>query len=159
MEFSGIVKELQETFGEAIAEVKEGAAGDPFIRIAPERIKEIALHLRDDEKFRFDYLMCLSGLDPGGDALAVVYHIASMKLKHKLVLRADVPVSDPKIPSVDAVWPSAGWHEREAWDMYGIVFEGHPDLRRILLPEDYPGHPLRKNFRVPEFYDGMKVPY
>ena len=159
MEFTDIAKRLQDAFGEAILEVRAEGAGDPFIRIAPAPARDIALHLRDDQHLRFDYLMCLSGLDPGKELLAVVYHLSSMTLKHRITIRVEVPVSDPKVPSVAGVWPSANWHEREAWDMFGIVFEGHPELRRILLAEDYPGHPLRKDFKVPEFYNGMKVPY
>jgi NADH-quinone oxidoreductase subunit C len=103
--------------------------------------------------------MCLSGVDYAKDVLGVVYHLCSMTKRHKITLKADVPAADPRLPSVVSVWPSAGWHEREAYDMFGILFTGHPDLRRILLPEDYPGHPLRKDFKVPEFYQGMKVPY
>lgn len=159
MDFPGIAKELQDAFGDAIVEVKAEAAGDPYVSVAPGRVKEIAARLRDDEIFRFDYLMCLSGLDAGKEKLAVVYHLWSMKHQHKITLRAEVGVTEPKLPTVSDVWPSANWHEREAWDMYGIVFDGHPDHRRILLPEDYPGHPLRKDFKVPEFYNGMKVPY
>jgi len=70
-----------------------------------------------------------------------------------------VPKDNPHVPSVESVWKTANWHEREAYDLIGVVFDGHPDLRRILLPDDWEGHPLRKDYKVPEFYNGMKVPY
>jgi NADH-quinone oxidoreductase subunit C len=82
-----------------------------------------------------------------------------MTHKHKIVLKAITPKDNPRVQSVSFVWGTANWHEREAFDMYGIDFDGHPDLRRILCPDDYPGYPLRKDFKVPEFYNGMKVPY
>jgi NADH-quinone oxidoreductase subunit C len=91
--------------------------------------------------------------------LGVVYHCYSMTKRHKICLKVDVPVAAPEIPSVASIWPTANWHEREAYDMFGVVFTGHPDLRRILCPEDWDGFPLRKDFKVPEFYQGMKVPY
>jgi len=105
--------------------------------------------------------MCLSGVDYGNGTLGVVYHIYSMKHAHSFVLKVKVPVENPVVKSVESVWKSANWHEREAYDMFGIVFEGHPDLRRILMPYDWPegSYPLRKDFQVPEFYNGMKVPY
>jgi len=90
---------------------------------------------------------------------AVVYNLASIAKKHKLNLRVEVPAENPTIPSVESTWKTADWHEREAFDMFGIVFSGHPDLRRILMPYDWEGHPLRKDYQVPEFYNGMKVPY
>ena len=77
----------------------------------------------------------------------------------RCALRAYVPIDDPRIASVSRVWRTADWHEREGYDMFGIVFEGHADLRRILLPDDWEGHPLRKDYTVPEYYNGMKVPY
>jgi NADH-quinone oxidoreductase subunit C len=82
-----------------------------------------------------------------------------MRWGHKIVLKVDVPADHPRCRSVEAVWKTANWHEREAFDLYGIVFEGHPDLRRILLPDDWEGYPLRKDYQVPEYYNGMKVPY
>jgi NADH-quinone oxidoreductase subunit C len=159
MTFQEIAARLQGSFGEAVLEVKSEGVIDPFVKVAPAKVHDIALVLRDDPDLRFDYLMCLSGVDNGKDTLGVVYHLSSMTHGHKLTLKADVPTADPKVPTVCDVWPTANWHEREAWDMFGIVFLNHPDLRRILLPEDYPGHPLRKDFKVPEFYNGMKVPY
>ncbi|MFA6542090.1 MAG: NADH-quinone oxidoreductase subunit C, partial [Bacteroidota bacterium] len=91
--------------------------------------------------------------------LGVTYHLYSMVHRHKFVLKVEVPTDAPNIPSVESVWKTANWHEREAFDMYGIQFSGHPDLRRILLPDDWEGYPLRKDYEVPEFYNGMRVPY
>jgi NADH-quinone oxidoreductase subunit C len=82
-----------------------------------------------------------------------------MTKRHEICLKVDVAVATPEVPSVSSIWPTANWHEREAFDMFGIVFTGHPDLRRILCPDDWDGFPLRKDFKVPEFYQGMKVPY
>ena len=149
---------LRAKFGDAVVEAKLDAV-QPWIRIAADRTKEIALFLRDDVTFQFDYLMCLSGVDYNDGNLGIVYHLFSMVHKHKIVLRANCPKDKPHVQSVHQVWGTANWHEREAFDMYGIVFDEHPDLRRILCPDDYPGYPLRKDFKVPEFYNGMKVPY
>jgi len=159
MTFADIAKRLQDSFGDAVLEAKSEGVPEAFIRVAPGKIGEIARFLHDDPDLRFDYLMCLSGVDNGKETLGVVYHLYAMTHRHRLALKAEVPASEPKLRTVSDLWPTANWHEREAWDMFGIVFEGHPDLRRILLPEDYPGHPLRKDFKVPEFYNGMKVPY
>ncbi len=159
MTFQEINTRLQGLFGAAILEVAPESAIDPFLKVAPAAIHDIAAALRSDPELRFDYLMCLSGVDYGKAMLGVVYHLASMTHTHKLTLRTEVPVAAANVPTVSDLWPTANWHEREAWDMFGINFLNHPDLRRILLPEDYPGHPLRKDFKVPEFYNGMKVPY
>jgi NADH-quinone oxidoreductase subunit C len=146
-------------FGDAIRDAKLDGAVDPFIRIAPERIRDVALFLRDDPALQFDTLCLLTGMDYTGGKLGVVYHLASIALGHKIVLKVDVMVDTPHVPSVESVWKTANWHEREAFDMIGILFDGHPDLRRILTPDDWEGHPLRKDYKVPEFYNGMKVPY
>ncbi len=82
-----------------------------------------------------------------------------MVQKHKIVLKTQCTKDHPYIQSVSAVWGTANWHEREAFDLFGIIFDEHPDLRRILLPDDWEGHPLRKDYKVQEFYHGMKVPY
>jgi NADH-quinone oxidoreductase subunit C len=98
-------------------------------------------------------------MDYTGGKLGVVYHLHSTSLDHKIVLKTEVTAESPHAASVESVWKTANWHEREAFDLFGIVFDGHPDLRRILLPDDWEGHPLRKDYAVPEFYNGMKVPY
>jgi len=131
---------------------------DPAIRVSPDHILEIAKFLRDDEECLFDFLSCLSGVDLKGK-LSVVYQLFSMAKRHKITLKVEVPVDAPNVQSVESIWKTANWHEREAFDLYGINFTGHPDLRRILLPYDWEGHPLRKDYQVPEYYNGMKVPY
>ena len=149
---------LRAKFGDAVIEAKLDAA-QPWVRIAVNRTREIALFLRNEPAMQFDYMMCLSGVDYNDGNLGVVYHLSSMVHRHKIVLRVNCTKDKPHVQSVHQVWGTANWHEREAFDMYGIVFDEHPDLRRILCPDDYPGYPLRKDFKVPEFYNGMKVPY
>jgi len=89
----------------------------------------------------------------------LVYNLFSMKHRHKIALRVDLPRDNPRVPSVESVWRTADWHEREAYDLFGIHFEGHPDLRRILCPDDWEGYPLRKDYVVQEYYHGIRVPY
>ncbi len=131
----------------------------PCIIVPAAAITAIALQLRDDPSLLFDYLMCLSGVDYNDGTLGVVYHLDSMTLRQKLTLKVIVPIDAPAVQTVEKVWRTADWHEREAYDLIGVVFEGHRDHRRILLPEDWEGHPLQKKYEVPEFYNGMKVPY
>lgn len=149
---------LKAQFGDAVLDGKLENVPDPFVKVLPERIAEIAAFVRGDARLQFDYLMCLSGVDYKGK-LGVTYHLYSMVHRHKFVLKVEVPTETPNVPSVEKVWKTANWHEREAFDLYGLNFTGHPDLRRILLPEDWEGHPLRKDYQTPEFYNGMKVPY
>ncbi|MFQ5706158.1 MAG: NADH-quinone oxidoreductase subunit C [bacterium] len=154
-----IHKRLQDKFGDAIVEVGEEAL-DPWIKIAAEKTLEIATFLKTDAELAFDYLMCLSGLDYGAESnLGVVYNLFSMKHKHKITIKVDLPRDNPKVPSVETIWRTADWHEREAYDLFGIQFEGHRDLRRILCPDDWEGYPLRKDYVVQEFYHGIRVPY
>jgi NADH-quinone oxidoreductase subunit C len=154
-----ISEKLKAAFSDAILEVKIEGAIDPYVKITASKLADVALFLRDDPEMQFDFLMCLSGVDNGKGLLGVVYNLHSITKRHKITLKAEVPADKAELPSVSSLWPTANWHEREAFDLFGIKFTGHPDLRRILLPEDYPGYPLRKDFKVPEFYQGMKVPY
>ncbi|MFH1023089.1 MAG: NADH-quinone oxidoreductase subunit C [Planctomycetota bacterium] len=131
---------------------------EPFAKLAGEVVADAAVFLRDDPALGFDVLSCLSGMDLGG-ALGVVYHLESSVHRHRFVLKVEAPRENPVLPSVAGVWKAADWHEREAWDLFGIRFEGHPDLRRILLPDDWEGHPLRKDYRAPEVFEGVRVPY
>lgn len=149
---------LKEKFGDDIKDIIAEAPSDPFINVSPEKITDICLFLRDDEKMNFDYLVLLSGMDYG-DKLGVVYHLYSLDKKHRIVLKCELERENPVIPTIEKVWRSADWHERETWDMYGVKFEGHHNLIRILCPYDWEGYPLRKDYKTPDEYHGMKVPY
>lgn len=154
-----IHEKLQQKFGEAILEFNGGIL-EPFIQIAPDQILTVARFLKSDPELKFESLMCLSGLDYGAESdLCVVYSLHSIEKKHKITLRVDLPRDAARLPSVESVWRTADWHEREAFDLLGIEFTGHPDLRRILCPDDWEGYPLRKDYIVQEFYHGIRVPY
>ncbi|MDP4199521.1 MAG: NADH-quinone oxidoreductase subunit C [Bacteroidota bacterium] len=162
-----IVEHLRSTFGGTLGAWREMAEGGnyqrrsgSYLEIVDVRIlRDLAFYLRDEPGLDFNNLMLLSSLDNGDGTLSVVYHIESTHLHHQLALKVTLHAEGAHVPSVTSVWAHANWQEREAWDMMGIRFEGHPDHRRILLDEDYPGHPLRKDFKEPDFYHGMKVPY
>jgi NADH-quinone oxidoreductase subunit C len=137
----------------------------PQLIVNKEYLKDICLFLRDDERFFFDQLSCLTGLDNGvpKNTIEVIYHLYSIPFNVSFILKVETDRGDeqnsPEVPSVTDIWRTANWHEREAFDMYGIVFIGHPDLRRILLPTDWEGYPLRKDYKEQEFYHGIKVAY
>jgi NADH-quinone oxidoreductase subunit C len=159
MEITDIYNLLKEVFDSGIGELRTDIPVEPFIIIDADKINAVSLFLRDEESLQFDSLSCLSSVDLDKDNLAVVYHLYSFALNHKLKLKVIVPKENPVVKTVSDVWATADWHEREAYDMMGLIFEGHPDLRRILCPEDWEGYPLRKDYKVQEFYQGMKVPY
>ena len=151
-----IFEYLQQEFGKEVMEYQTGDVGEPWILVDASSIKEVTKYLRDDPELQFDVLMCLSGVHyDKEEELGVAYHIFSTKQNHKLALKARVPVDNPHVPSVESVWKTANWHEREAWDMVGVIFDGHPNHRRILCPVDWEGHPLRKDYVQQEFYQGI----
>ena len=151
-----IFDQLQVRFADAILQFEEDAQA---ILVDAQKIKEVSLYIRDAEAFMFDSVMSLSGVDYADGNLGVVYHLFSMSHRHKLTLKTKVPKDNPHVQSVELVWRTADWHEREAYDLIGVVFDGHRDLRRILCPYDWEGHPLQKDYKQPEFYNGIKVPY
>ena len=150
MEAQEIYNLLKKSFDCGIGEIKTDIPAEPFIIIDADKINSIGYFLRDEESLQLDYLMCLSGVDYDNDNLAVVYHLYSMVHKHKINLKVIVPKTAPDVQSVFDVWATAEWHEREAFDLIGLNFPGNPDLRRILLSDDWEGHPLRKDYKVPE---------
>lgn len=146
---------LREKFGDAVyAYTEGGGTKDPFCKVKPEQIAEVCLFLRDEPGLRFDFLQCLSGVDHK-ENLTTVYHLYSYPLRHSFVLKVDVPRDNPVQPSVAHVWSTADWHERESFDLLGIRYTGHPDLRRIMMPDDWEGYPLRKDFKEKTDYRGM----
>jgi len=156
VEAQAIFDTLKGKFGDAVVELQSDRFSPAFVVVAPASVKEISRFLRDDPALFFDSLMSLSGVDYK-EKFAVAYHLHSMKLHHAIGMKAYLPRETPSLPTVDDVWPAANFQEREAFDLFGIVFEGSKDLRRILLPEDWEGHPLRKDYKYPDFYHGIKV--
>ena len=136
--------------------VDNGAEG--FLSLKPNSWLEIAKWLKSDPDLFFDSLQCQMGIDIGEEMLESRYNLHSMKHDHYTEIRIVVPSSDPKIPSVEEVWRIADWFERETYDMLGIQFTGHRDLRRILLPDDWVGWPLRKDYEVQDTYHGIVIP-
>ena len=150
-----IVAALQERFGEAIVE-SFPEDKHPRVHVHATHVRKILEFLRHDPSLKMDWLRCLSGVDYVGDArLAVVYDLWSFDLRHTFAVKAFCPRDNPHLPSVADLWPAANWHEREAYDLLGITFDGHPDLRRILCADDWVGHPLRKDYVFPREYHGI----
>ncbi len=129
---------------------------EPIIVVPATQIRDISLALRDDPTFGFQSLTCLTGIERGG-GLEVAYSLYSNKLQKHLNLRVKVAYDATEIPSVTDIWPAADWHEREAFDMFGIYFPGHPDHRRILCADDWEGYPLRKDYLPPVSFHGIPV--
>lgn len=155
---------IKEKFGEQAVVSTDFSGLQGIIVLQTNLIAEVALLLRNHPDFYFDFLSCLSGVDLGvaQKQFAVVYHLSSITLGHQITLKVIVDnnrqTNDlPKVPSVSQVWRSADWHEREAYDLLGIYFEGHPDLRRILCPDDWEGFALRKDYEAAENYGGLKI--
>jgi NADH-quinone oxidoreductase subunit C len=138
--------------------------GEITFHVARERLAELVRHLRDDAYLRFEFCSSVSGVHYPADTgreLHAVYHLQSMTHNRRIRLEVSAPDDDPHIPSVVSTYPTADWHERETYDMFGIVFDGHPALTRILMPDDWPGHPQRKDYPlggIPVEYKGATVP-
>lgn len=166
MTFGEIKNLLIAKFGEDVILGEEIAGLQPALIIQPARIADVCLELRDNSNTYFDFLSSLSGIDYGieENKFGVVYHLSSIPYKNQLVLKVSqehdrTTEALPSFPSVSNVWKTAEWHEREAFDLVGIFFENHPDLRRILLPDDWEGYPLRKDYKTAEYYKGIKIDY
>ena len=174
MTAADIVALLEERLGTKIKS-KALDAIDPFVVVEPGDLPDVMRLLRDEGRLRFDMLHNISGVDylePDPKKLAkagyephleVVYHLQSFRHRHRFVVKVILPrwKGDqagqlPDVPTLTHLWPSSDWHEREAYDLVGINFVGHPDLSRILLSEDWVGHPLRKDYTFPLEYHGIR---
>lgn len=155
---------LESEFGDAIEDsALEGA--HPYSTVKAEKWPEVARFLRDDKRLGFNLLRCISAVDLlEQDKFACVFDLMRVPLEplgelvtesHSFAVRVEVPRDKPVMPTVARVWPAADWHEREAFDLMGITFTDHPDLRRILCPDDWDGHPLRKDYDFPLAYHGI----
>ena len=137
--------------------------GELTLYVDPAALPAVARTARDHSELRFEVLSGVSGVDYIGEErrLHAVYHLLSMTYRRRIRLEVAVSVDDPHVPSVVDVWPTADWHERETWDFFGIVFDGHPGLTRIEMPDDWEGHPQRKDYPlggIPVDYKGAQIP-
>ena len=170
-----IVQLLKEQFGERITGQALDVL-DPWVAVAPEALHEVMQWLRDEPRLAMDFLHCITAVDyfePDPKKakrakfephMELLYHLSSFKHGHRIVVKVflprwkdDRPGELPEVPSVADIWPTANWHEREVYDLSGVRFLGHPDLRRILCPEDWVGHPLRKDYEFPDEYHGIRA--
>ncbi len=168
------IKSLNAKFGDKVTGGNFEAV-DPWIEVSPDGLIEVMTYLKSDDALQFDMLNCITAVDyfqpdpkkaakAGFDPhLQVVYHLSSISKKHTLVVKVmlprwkdDVEGQLPEVPSVCSIWRTADWHEREVYDLSGVNFVGHPDLCRILCPEDWVGHPLRRDYEMPLEYHGIR---
>jgi NADH-quinone oxidoreductase subunit C len=173
MDASAIVEKLAQRFGARITG-RNLETLDPWVEVQPQALVEVCRWLRDEPSLDFKMLHCVTGVDylqvdPKRKAefqphVEVIYHLSSLTHRHRLVVKVllprwknDRPGLPPEAPSVSGVWRTADWHEREVFDLSGVRFTGHPDLRRILCPEDWAGYPLRKDYEMPAEYHGIKA--
>ncbi|MCP9754296.1 NADH-quinone oxidoreductase subunit C [Lacihabitans sp. CCS-44] len=136
----------------------------PFIRLSAQSLLSVCKFLHTSPLFYFDFLNCITAIDNGTDAgtIDMIYHLSSIPFEKSVVLKVQIDRSlfdVAQIDSVSSVWKTADWHEREIYDFFGVKFNNHPDLRRILMPADWEGHPMRKDYQEQETYHGIKVKY
>lgn len=159
MDAKAIFEALQSKFGEQQVfdlHAEEKKDLDPWFFVTADSVVAVCKHLRDDPQLAFGYMECLTGIDwPDKNEIHVVVHAFSYEHKHRVVLKVALPRSEPKMSTLTTVWSAANWQERECFDLVGVVFDGHPDLRRIVLPEDWEGHPLRKDYKEGAEYHGI----
>ena len=163
MIFPDIAAVLQNQFGSDSIQANTQNL-QPYLTVPVSQLVDICQFLRNDERLFFDLLACITAIDNGPqvNTMEIVYNLTSIPYEHDLMLKVVIPrmasnAKLPVVPSVAHVWRTADWHEREAFDLVGIQFEGHPDLRRILLPTDWVGHPLRTDYQEEEQYHGIKT--
>ena len=146
------------SLAKSFSDFLDGEQNSGWIQIKAENWFGIAKWLKENDDLYFDSLQCNTGIDLGEGMLESRYNLHSMKHLHAIEIRIKVSIEKPDIPSVESLWRVADWFERETYDMFGINFTGHRDLRRILLPEDWEGWPLRKDYEEQETYHGIVVP-
>ncbi len=159
------------TFDQLHTFVKQHASNGEVVRdeeavpkaliVHPADVVRVCAALNNDPSTYFDMLSCLTGIDNGPDAgtMEVIYNLYSIPFNHHLMIKTEIPRENPEIGSVTSIWRTADWHEREAYDLLGIRFLNHPDLRRILMPADWEGYPLKKDYRNVEYYRGIRFDY
>lgn len=160
MSFEEIIDRIIKQMGEIVLS-QNAESSPPSIEISVDNLLPCFQFLYKDEQLYFDMLSCITGLDNGVEAetMEVIYNLYSIPFDHHLMVKVTIPRAKPIVPTVSSIWKTADWLERETYDMFGINFTDHPDLRRILLPADWEGFPLRKDYEEQEVYRGVKVAY
>ena len=153
--FAQVYGKIREKFPDAVEAVVE-CPGDPYIVLKRDSLLAVCGWLKTDPEMQFDLLSCVSGTDDKTN-FWTVYHLTSIPKIQRAVLKVKLDRAEPSVPSLVPLYKAADWHERETYDMYGIKFDDHPDLRRILLPEDWVGFPLRKDYEFPDEYQGIPL--
>jgi NADH-quinone oxidoreductase subunit C len=161
MTFQAIVDHIKSNLDEqVIISIDENASPKAIIVDAKNLIEVMSL-LQSDDQLYFDSLSCITGLDngPEDNSMEVIYNLYSIPYNHHLMVKVELERENPTIDTLTDLWKTADWHERETFDLFGIHFNNHPDLRRILLPADWEGFPLKKDYQQQAYYHGVKVEY
>ncbi|MFY0593606.1 NADH-quinone oxidoreductase subunit C [Roseivirga sp.] len=161
MTFEEIISNLKAAFDSDIILSTDELASPKCIEISTDNLVKCMNHLHATETLYFDSLSCITGMDNGEekDSMEVIYNLYSIPYNHHLMVKVTLPREKPSIDSLTSIWKTADWQEREVYDLFGVYFNEHPDLRRILLPEDWEGHPLKKDYQHQTYYRGIKVEY
>ena len=154
-----VVEKLRGRFGDAVADSKE-FRGELTVVVPKEKIVDVCRFLKEDAELSYDMLVDLCGIDmyTPSARFGVIYNLYSLKNKHRIRLKTFTEEGHPSVPTVSKVWSTANWHERETFDMFGILFEGHPDLRRMYLPDEFEYYPLRKDFPLMGIPGSLPLP-
>ncbi len=161
MIFEEILEQINAHLSDTLVKSIDENASPKAIVIDKSSLDELMIFLHKKDNLYFDSLSCLTGLDNGVEAntMEVIYNLYSIPYDHHLMVKVILERTSPILPTVTSIWKTADWQEREAYDMLGIKFLGHPDLRRILMPADWDGYPLRKDHTDQEYYRGIKIDY
>ncbi len=160
MNAAEIIERAKTIQGDKIADSATEKVIDPYIELTPEHLVEVMTFLRDDDELDMDLLSCLTAVDyPKDNKIELIYNVESIGKKHELTVKVKLDRDKASCPTLEDVWRTADWHEREAWDLMGVTFEGHHNLVRILCAEDWEGHPLRKDYEMPKYYHGIPNDY
>ena len=150
-----IHERLRARFGDDVGPLSE-AKVDPFAIVKRERIVEVGRFLKTEPGLELDFLEDLTAVDwPKRNVIEVVYHLLSYRHRHAIKLKVELDRASPVVDTVEGVWKTANWFEREVYDLFGVTFTGHPDLRRLMLPDDWVGHPLRKDYQEAGGWHGI----
>ena len=154
-----VLDKLKTRFQVAIEEYNE-FRGELTVVISKEKIIEVCRFLKEDNELQFDFLMdvCCIDMYKPKKRFGVIYNLYSLSRKHRIRLKTFTEEENPKVPTVTGIWRTANWHERETYDMFGVIFEDHPDLRRVYLPEEFEHHPLRKDFPLMGIPGSLELP-